>query len=447
MVANSVQASRARHRRRARLVALVLAIIVIAAGSYIYYERGHVAALVADTVGRNVMPGVFVTPIPRTRTAGGEQQAPAFPDWDKQERVNIMLLGLDTRDKDHSLSDTIIVVSIDPATKTIAMLSIPRDLWVPIPGFGEHKINAAYSLGEQGGQTGGGAALVEQTVEENFGIPIHYFAQVDFQGFEGIVNTIGGVTIDVKKPIKDDAYPTNDYGYTRIYIPAGVQHMDGTTALQYARSRHSEDDLGRNQRQQAVIMAVRDQGLKLNLLPKLGEILGEINGMFRTDLSLTQVGSLAQLTQKIGTSEIYSRTIDWTMVSDFKTSTGEDALMPNWTVINPLVNSMFNDVKLAREGATVAVVNGTNTSGLAGKVADSLKLKGFNVVSVEQAPDAGEYLNTEIQTYNDAKTYTVEKLKTIFNVSAANVTPATDARQGVDIVVVLGNDAALVPLN
>src|SRR5207253_11179176 len=115
-------------------------------------------------------------------------------------------------------------------------------------------------------------------------------------GFERIVDTMGGVTIDVPKPLADNDYPLaqNSYGTTRIYIAAGLQHMDGRTALEYARSRHADSDLGRNSRQQQVLLALRPQGVSLNLLPNLNELLSQLSGAIKTDLSLTQVGSLAQ---------------------------------------------------------------------------------------------------------------------------------------------------------
>lgn len=440
MVANNIQATRARHRHRVRILLLLLAILAFGLTAYVVYARTRVPALVADAVGRSILPSVFVTPVPRKDSSGNVQ---TFPDWDKNERVNILLLGLDTRNEEIPLSDTIIVVSVDPLSKTAGMLSIPRDLWVNIPGFGEHKINASYSLGMQNDPASGGPALVEQTVEEDFGIPIHYFAQVDFAGFEQIVDTVGGVTIDVKRPIKDDEYPTPDFGYTRIFIPAGPQHMDGKTALQYARSRHSEDDLGRNARQQQVIMSIKEQAVNLNLLPKLGDLLGEIQGMVKTDLSFTQVGSLAKLAQSFSSDDVYSRTIDWTMVGSYRTPGGEDVLLPNWAVIKPLVSGILNDTKLAKDNATILVENGTTTEGLAAQVAQSLREKGFNVIDVQQSPDAGQHPYSEILTYSEGQTYTIDKLAKSLSIDPARVSKGTDQRQGVDIVVILGNEAVL----
>src|SRR5690606_39902762 len=120
----------------------------------------------------------------------------------------------------------------------VGMMSIPRDLLVTIPGLGEEKINAAYSAGEESGVTGAG--LVRATVEYNFNIPIHYVAEVDFEGFQRIVDTLGGVTIDVPAPIKDDEYPGEQFNYTRIYFHTGLQHLDVNTARRFARTRSDD---------------------------------------------------------------------------------------------------------------------------------------------------------------------------------------------------------------
>ncbi|GIW03779.1 MAG: hypothetical protein KatS3mg059_0399 [Thermomicrobiales bacterium] len=163
--------------------------------------------------------------------------APELPEWDGTERLTILLLGVDRREDEPSRSDTMILVNIDPIKKTAAMMSIPRDLKVMIPGYGMDKINAAYAFGDRDEVPGGGPGLAIRTIEANFGIRIDYFAEVDFNGFIKIIDTVGGVMIDVPYPIKDDAYPADGTNYMRVYFSAGWQHMDGKRALQYARTR------------------------------------------------------------------------------------------------------------------------------------------------------------------------------------------------------------------
>jgi LCP family protein required for cell wall assembly len=132
-----------------------------------------------------------------------------------QERVNILLLGTDKRlaEQGPSRTDTMIVVTVDPENKTAGMLSIPRDLWVPIPGHSENRINVAHFLGERDNYPGGGPALAKKTVQYTLGIPIHYYIRVNFEGFEKLIDAIGGIVIDVKTPIHDEKYPDNNYGY------------------------------------------------------------------------------------------------------------------------------------------------------------------------------------------------------------------------------------------
>jgi LCP family protein required for cell wall assembly len=124
--------------------------------------------------------------------------------------------------------------------------------------------------------------LAKATVRENFGIPIHYYAMVNFSGFEQIVDTIGGINLDVPRPLVDNKFPFLEFGATRVYIPGGLQHMGGHTALQYARSRHADSDIGRNSRQQQVLLAIREQGMGLNVLSHLTELAQELGDAVRT---------------------------------------------------------------------------------------------------------------------------------------------------------------------
>jgi LCP family protein required for cell wall assembly len=235
-----------------------------------------------------------------------------YPPWDGQRPINILLLGVDTRESDSAppRSDTMIVVRIDPVQKRVDMLSIPRDLLVDIPGFYQTKINAAYPFGEASSSVpGGGPTLAAQTVEQNFGIYIDYFAEVDIQGMEKVIDTLDGIIIDVPGVVKDDQYPTADYGYTRVYFTPGLQLMDGQTAVRYSRTRHDDGDFARQDRQQEVLMAIRDRALATGIISKLPELISEVGDSVRTDLSLRQVLSLARLGQDIDSSNIYSHSL------------------------------------------------------------------------------------------------------------------------------------------
>jgi LCP family protein required for cell wall assembly len=249
------------------------------------------------------------TPEPPTPTA--------LPEWSGRDPINILLLGVDTRvgDTGPPRSDTIIVVRVDPVAKRVDMLSIPRDLLVEIPGYYATKINAAYPFGELDESIpGGGPTLVAQTIEYNFGIPINYFAEVDIAGMEKVVDTIGGVIIDVPGVVKDDQYPTNDNGYTRVYFRPGLQLMDGVTAVRYARTRHDGGDFSRQTRQQQVLIAIRERALATGLITDLPDIISDLGDSVRTDLlgddpSLRKLYQLAGLAQDIGRENIYSHSL------------------------------------------------------------------------------------------------------------------------------------------
>jgi LCP family protein required for cell wall assembly len=162
-----------------------------------------------------------------------------------------------------------ILVSLDPKTNSIGMLSIPRDLYVEVPYAGLQRVNAAYVIGELEEPNGGGPRLAKQTVQYNFGIPVNEFITVDFQTVISIIDAIGGIEIEVPSEITDYQYPTMDYGTEIFHVDAGWQTMDGTTALKYARTRHASDDIDRAKRQQQVIYAVRDKITSLSMIDDL----------------------------------------------------------------------------------------------------------------------------------------------------------------------------------
>lgn len=241
-----------------------------------------------------------------------EEVEAQFPDWDNDDPVNILLLGIDFRDGDEepARSDTVMVVRLEPATGAVLMLSIPRDLLVEIPGHGEDKMNAAYPIGEvwgeESGRKLGGPTLVAQTIEANFDIPIHYFMTVDFDGFRRIVDTVGGVVVDVRAQIKDDQYPTEDFGLTREYYPTGYQFMDGEDALRYARTRHGDNDVNRGQRQQQVLRAIRQQATAMGLITRADDLMRDLADTVRTDLNFNQMLALANLGRSLDTNAIES---------------------------------------------------------------------------------------------------------------------------------------------
>ncbi len=298
-------------RRRTWILAatIVPLLFVVAASAYVL----NIVRLSIDAYG-----DIHEDPVERQRWQVNPQGTPepvpssqvdaVLPNWDKDEPVNIILLGVDAREGEDlpPRSDTAIVVNVNPATNEVAMMSIPRDLLVYIPGFGEDKFNAAYPLGEANDDEieGGGPTLVAQTIEANFDIPIHYYATIDFDGFEKVVDTVGGIMVDVQTQLMDDLYPTDDLRVTRIYFASGLQKMDGEMALQYVRTRHADSDFGRSERQQQVLMAIREQAISRDLITQAPQLIRNVQETVRTDLDFNQMLALANLGRGIDADAI-----------------------------------------------------------------------------------------------------------------------------------------------
>ena len=301
-----------------------------------------------------------------------------LPVTGQTERINILLLGSDSRPDDkYGHADTIMLVTINPIPKTVTALSIPRDLWVVIPGYGEERINQAYRWGQSKGHPGGGPALMRETIETNLGVTIHYYVLVDFEGFQQIVNTLGGIEVCIPETIDAATYygytpqyvnPGEYYsfvpapavtgeteivsetgeaeakGYQFLYIDAGLHTLDGLTALQYARSRASVTaDFARVQRQQAVLLAIRKRALQLDIIPKIPELWGELNQLIATDLTLADIIQLGQLAYQIERDNITMTAISFDQTRDYKTSTGARVLLPKRAEIKALINSIFGN--------------------------------------------------------------------------------------------------------
>ncbi|MBI3970012.1 MAG: LCP family protein [Chloroflexi bacterium] len=264
------------------------------------------------------------------------------PEWSGKSRINFLLLGTDQRDgeKDPPRTDTIIVLTLDPESRSAGVLSLPRDLWVSIPGYDNERINAAYELGEQQ-KKGGGPELARKTVEELLGVPIHHYALIGFAGFEKLVDHVGGVVVDVERPIKDNEYPDQNYSLRRIFFQPGLQRLDGETALWYVRTRHADSDFGRARRQQQFLLALRKQALQLNMLPKAPAILSSLADSVKTDLRPQEILSLAKLAMDVDLSRVANRVVDESMTSHWVTPAGAQVELPDKAALRKVVQEVF----------------------------------------------------------------------------------------------------------
>jgi polyisoprenyl-teichoic acid--peptidoglycan teichoic acid transferase len=259
------------------------------------------------------------TPQPQGLAPSAEEPPPEL----SQATLNILLLGTDARvgDVDPTRTDALVLVRIDRDRSRVSMLSIPRDLWVNYPSGGEGRINAAYAIGERRFGPGGGAALAKSTVSRLIGVEVDHFMLINFQGFETLIDQIGGISVDVPEPLYDPAFPTADYGTIEVRFDAGTQLLDAENALIYARTRHADSDFGRNQRQQQVLMAIferiRERGL-LQQLTSLDDYTRSMRGYVQTDLSRGRMLELAGFARGLNSDNILRYAIDSRSIVDLR---------------------------------------------------------------------------------------------------------------------------------
>jgi polyisoprenyl-teichoic acid--peptidoglycan teichoic acid transferase len=395
--------------------------------------------------------------------------APIIPKrWTGTERVTVLLTGIDFREgatcEDQgkaSRTDSIMVATLDPVGMTAAVLSIPRDLWVEIPGYENDTINTANFRGDAYNYPGGGPALAVKTVEYNFGIKVDYYVRMDFTAFEKIIDTLGGIDINNPEAIDDPEYPDSACGFEPFTLSAGPHHLNGHNALRYARTRHNSTDIARGERQQQVVLAVLKRVKDPTVLPALLSqgpgLYQTLNDNVKTNLTLDQIVSLGLLAKDIPLEKVRREGITYEYVQEYQTDTGRQVLLPWKDKIRELVNSLFantalqpratmsadDPVKRAAEAAKVEVLNGAGVQGLAQTTADWLKPQGVDVVSVGTA-DRIDYANTVIMDYT-GKTYTARWLARLFNVGEANILSGSDPNSSADVTVILGQDWTAPP--
>ncbi|HAV76573.1 MAG TPA: hypothetical protein DCX53_04380 [Anaerolineae bacterium] len=385
------------------------------------------------------------------------------PAWDGASRINILFIGLDYRDwtagEGAPRSDTMILFTIDPLTKTAGMLSIPRDMWVNIPGFGYSRINTAYSSGEGNKLPGGGPGLAMKTVEQFLGVPVHYYAQIDFYTFIEFINLIGGIEVYSDERLVLDPLGS---GKDKLVITCcGMRPLDGEKALAYARTRKSEGgDIDRAIRQQKVILGIRNKVLDpanfTELLGKSRRFYEEFSAGIRTNMPIETGIQLAVLARDIPVESIKQGVIDYTMVSlDNTTLGGENAsvMKPFPDKIRELRDQVFTSggplsplaqgdpISLMQaDAARVRILNGSFTPGLEVNSGNYFLAQGVPVTEVGPADRA--YDRTLIIVYSP-KLYTLKYFQTLFGItSSTQIRIQPDPASTVDIEVRLGNDWA-----
>ncbi|MGE5221771.1 MAG: LCP family protein [Omnitrophica WOR_2 bacterium] len=396
-----------------------------------------------------------------TGAASGED--PAIPvilpqpnPWNGASRVTVLVMGVDYRDWEKQegppRSDTMILFTVDPLSHTAGILSIPRDLWVDIPGMGYNKINTAYRFGDLYKVPGGGPGLAMKTVSNFLGVPVDFYAQIDFYAFEKFINKIGGIDVNIPAKITVDPLGPNN----TVILKPGLRHLNGAVALAYARNRYTaNDDYDRSQRQHQVIFAIRDKVLSLDTLPVLisraPDLYRQLSKGIRTNLSLDQAIQLAWLAQQIPPEAIQSRVIGPQEVTFEKSPDGQDIDKPITAKIRLLRDEMFMDSSstgpskqglsaeqlVAAEAPVVRLVNDSGTEPLGEQAAAYLQKHGIQVKEVKvSAAAAGK---TKIINFT-GKPYTLQYLVSLLAIQPDGITSQYEPGSPVDFEIQIGKD-------
>jgi LCP family protein required for cell wall assembly len=463
-------------------VAGVLAVVLVMSGA-------HVAVARYDLLATNLADCVFTadearcpqpsgSPVPSQAADPSASSEPTLdlppegsalpnatiPPWNGTDRLNILLIGTDQRPREGSYNtDTLITVSIDPATRRVAMFSLPRDtVDVPIPAgparrvFGSvyrGKINSFFSAVRNRADLFPGTAAtrgyngLKAVLGELYGLQIQYFVEVNFDGFRRVVDALGGVTINVQVPVVDDVFPNDQGSLMRVYIPAGMRHMTGAEALVYARSRHGSSDFDRAQRQQRVLLAIRDQVDVTTLLPRIDELAAAVGQAVRTDIPRELVPQLLGLADRTDTRSIRSYVLaPPAYQTEIPDSSRGYILQPKVAQIRAAVKNAFSGdpalestrEALATEGARVWVLRGSTRGGNPSGIAAYLEYLGMTASAPNQRPDPTTGTKTRIVVYNGAETRLTETIRVLESLFKVTSSAGTDPAGLVDVVITTG---------
>ena len=350
------------------------------------------------------------------------------------DAINIVVLGSDRRpDWEHWRTDVVQVVSIQPMIPAVTVLSIPRDLYVYIPGYQMSRVNFADMYGEVHGYEGGGFALVQDTLRYNLGIPVDHYVRTDFDGLIGIVDALGGVDIPAHCRLYDYwPYPDENGEYPIKILEPGVYHMDGETALWYARSRKTSSTFARERRQQQVLQAIWRKSRTLDTLAQFPELWGQFRDMVVTDMAFDDVAVLVGVASRLDEQNVRFRNISYQHVFPWTTPLGGFVFLPNWEEIGPVVSEALGPVpegRLWRRLQTVEVWNGIGHADWDQMAADRLFREGFGVV-IGQSDRRG-YAQTQLIDFTtSAKGSAAPYLQWMFNVAPENVIASPNSNPG-----------------
>jgi LCP family protein required for cell wall assembly len=425
----------------------------------------------ASGAGTEAPVATDVVPTPEPSAQG--TMAATLPPWDGTERLNILLAGVDTHNYGSTSynTDTLIVVSIDPVTKQVAMFQVPRDMAdVPVPSNAQGlwgrtyggKINSWYDQNRNRKDLWPGKTVetrgfnaVKAILGQLYGLDIRYYVKVDFAGFRRVVNTLGGVLINVQMPVYESEYPTGQ-GLSRLYIPAGPQLMGGADALKYARSRHraTGGDFDRGRRQQRVLLSVREQMSAQAIIANLPGLVDALRTSVKTDIPVSELSKLLALAESVDTKNIKSYVFSPSYyATEYPNSPRGYIITPNVARIRKAVSQAFSikpEVialrdRLDAEGARAWILNGSGRAGLSNDAADYLAYFGLDASAPVRKAAATP--TTKIVVYNGAEADNPETIKYLEKLYGVKATTATDPTVTVDLIVTLGKDAPSLTVN
>lgn len=356
---------------------------------------------------------------------------PGAVPWDGKQPVNILILGLQIGGAStNPLTDAIMVASWQPGGK-VSLLSIPRDLWVEIPGHGQGRINEAFQ--------NGGPREAMLTVQQNLGIPVNYYALISYEAFQRLIDDVGGVTVTVEQDIDDPTFPAPDaIHYEPFKISKGTHHLNGREALRYARTRHADTDFGRARRQQQVLMALKEQMLKPANWLKLPTILRDVRATVVTNFPLDQAPALGLRALRAG--EIQREVLQYEnkAVYGHTTPAGASVLLPNKPVIEAIVERLYApSYAMLQQGGAIRVDNGNGYPGAAGHFSRVLRGMGAEVLEPGDA-DRTDYPTSQVRVSARAPAVR-QAAQLIANLLGASL---VEGEGEPDIVVTLGRDYA-----
>ena len=364
-----------------------------------------------------------------------------------QETVNFLLIGSDRRSGTSFRTDTMVIVIVRPNEGQVSLISIPRDLWVSIPDWGNNRINTAYQHGISVGYPGGGPGLLRDTIRYNLGIRIDHTAMVDFDGFRQIVDTLGGVDVPVSCSytdwrLIDPSYNPEIEANWHLYTTGpGLIHMDGDLALWYARSRQRSSDFDRGRRQQEVLRALFTQALKTDTLSRIPELYNNFRSTVETDLGLGDVLQLAVYGPKMTNADIRSYYIRPPYVSSWITEGGAYVLLPNEEMLQGLLTEAMSPATqiIEKQSIVIDVMNGTTITGYETLAAERLNYAGYetNIVPSDRADYAYSVLIDKRETQDSNDTTSILD---VMGMQPGSVISSPDANSKAHYTLIIGYD-------